>query len=201
MRNLVKLVAAASLMVSGALSATPITDVQEYSNNTSSEYFVIDDASKYDSPYYRGANADWGWVHEAIAGTFTSIELDISAFDVDTPNELDAIFVFDGASWLNLGNLTGLNNTWAFTSFDLSGFSWANAQVNAGLQVKMDIDTGNNGWVVTLGKSSLITDGGNQQCVPTPGVPCTTSIPEPTTLAIFALAMIGLSSRRFNKKF
>ena len=200
MKNLVKLIAATFLMVSGAVSATPITDVQEYSNNTATEYFVIDDDNKYNSPYYRGASSDWSWVHTAIAGTFTSISLDISAFDVDTPDELDAIFVFDGASWLNLGNLVGTDNTWAFTSFDLSGFSWASAQVNAGLQVKVDIDTADAGWIVTLGKASLITDGGNQECVPTPGIPCTTTpVPEPSTLAIFALGMIGFASRRSKK--
>ncbi|MFT6691242.1 MAG: hypothetical protein ACJAXH_001767 [Colwellia sp.] len=189
MNNLVKLIAGSFLMISGAVSATLITDVQDYSNNTATEFFVLDDASKYDSPYYRGQNEDWSWIHEAIAGTFTSIALDVSAYDVDSPNEQDAIYVFDGASWLNLGDLVGMNNIWTFTTFDLSGYSWANTQVNAGLQVKLDIDTSGEGWIVTLEESILSVDGG-----------AATAVPEPSTLAIFALGIMGLASRRFKKQ-
>ena len=187
---------------SATTSATLITDVQEYDNNLSNEYFVIDDASKNTHPYYRGSNQDWGWIHEAIAGTFTSVVLDISAFDVDAPAELDLISVFDGSSWVSLGNLVGLNDQWGFTNFDLSSFSWAGAQVNAGLQVKMDIDTAAGGWIVTLGKAVLTVDdgsgigGGGSTCVPTPGIPCTVNVPEPSTLMIFALALLGLQTRK-----
>jgi len=187
-------------VISAATHAVPITDVKEYSNNTATEYFVKDDASKYSSPYYRNRDQDWGWTHSAIAGTFTSILLDISAFDVDTPYEKDAISVYDGSSWLNFGNLVGTNNTWDFTQFDLTSYAWANAQVNAGLQVKVDIDTvRTTNWLVTLGKSTLTLDGGSQTCVPTPGVPCTpASIPEPSTLALLLLGLAGLGFSRRN---
>jgi hypothetical protein len=97
--------------------------------------------------------------------------------------------VFDGASWLNLGDLVGMNNIWTFTTFDLSGYSWANTQVNAGLQVKLDIDTSGEGWIVTLEESILSVDGG-----------AATAVPEPSTLAIFALGIMGLASRRFKKQ-
>ncbi|XQW84111.1 PEP-CTERM sorting domain-containing protein [Thalassotalea piscium] len=181
-------------------SATLITDVQEYNSNTATEYFVDVDANKNNSPYYRGSSDGWGWVHNAIAGTFTSIILDISAFDVDSPSEQDDISVFDGSIWISLGNLTGRNQEWDFSQFDLSSYAWANTQVNAGLQVRMDIDSG---WLVTLGKSVLNVDdgsangGGGSTCVPTPGIPCTTtSVPEPSTLLIFSLGLIGLQARR-----
>lgn len=196
------LVGAGSLVLASVASqAAPITDVQEYSNNTSSEYFVINDASKYSSPYYRGASQDWGWTHNAIAGSsFSSIVLDISAFDVDTPYEKDMISVYTGSSWLDLGVLAGNDDAWDFTSFDLTAYSWAESQVNAGLQVKMDIDQLNTGWVVTLGKATLSVDGGNQNCVPTPGVPCTSVVSEPATLGLLGLGLAGLGVVR-RKKF
>ncbi|WP_289031226.1 PEP-CTERM sorting domain-containing protein [uncultured Paraglaciecola sp.] len=192
---------ALALFVTSTSSAVPITDVQEYINNTATEYFVVDDDAKYNSPYYRWSYEDWGWVHDGIAGSgFSSIVLEISAFDVDySSGELDMIDVFDGASWVSLGYLAGSSDIWDFTTFDLTGYSWAEAQVNAGLQVRMDIDTLEEGWLVTLGRATLSVDGGDLVCVPTPGVPCeTVDVPEPTSVVLLSLGLagLGLSRRR-----
>src|SRR5690606_15499825 len=127
--------AALGMFVVGASAtvvAAPVTDVKEYSNNTASEYFVDIDANKYNSPYYREADQDWGWVHNAIAGTFTTIELNISAFDVDANCgyfgcEVDMISIWDGSSWVGVGSLRGATDIWDFTAFDLTGFVWAQA--------------------------------------------------------------------------
>jgi hypothetical protein len=184
--------------LSTAASAVAITDTKDFSNNTATEYFVDIDANKTNDPFYRDRSEDWGWTHNAIAGSsFVSIVLDISAYDVDSPSEQDKISVFDGTNWVDLGNLLGLDEIWAFTTFDLTSYVWAESQVNAGLQVKMDIDTASAGWLVTLAKSTLTIDGGSQQCVPTPGIPCTpTSVSESSSVALLGLGLVVLGLRR-----
>ena len=199
------LLGVAALAASASAFAVPVTDVQEYSNNVAGEYFVKDDASKTDLPYYRRKNDDWDWQHGAIAGSgFSSIELNISAYDVDFDGygsfvgERDMISVWDGSSWLGLGDLDGSNDAWDFTTFDLTGYAWAEAQVNAGLQVAINIDTLEEGWAVTLGKATLSVDGGDQACVPTPGVPCA-SVSEPSGIALLGLSLLGLGYTRRRK--
>ncbi len=187
-----------ALGASVTANAVPTTNVKNYSNNTATEYFVDQDTNKTNAPYYRYFNEDWGWTHGGIAGSgFTSIVLEISAYDVDWPSELDMISIFDGSSWINFGDLAGSNNTWDFTTFDLTSYAWAEAQVNAGLQIKMNIDSLNTSrtWAVTLGKSVLSVDGGNQGCVPTPGIPCK-NVPEPTILALLGLGLAGVGVAR-----
>jgi hypothetical protein len=153
-------------------------------------FFTPSDAQKLDSPYYRGKGADWSWTHNAIAGAITNAHLNISAYDVDAPSEVDKIYAMDDGVWTLLGSLDGNNNTWAFTDFVL-GSNFDN-DINAGLQVKIEIDTATNGsWLVSLAKSSLTVDGGRLP-PPVPGIP----EPETYALMLAGLAAVGTIVKR-----
>jgi hypothetical protein len=145
-------------------------------------------------PYYRGNGEDWGWQHDAIAGTISKATLNVSAFDVDADAlvdpEVDRIEAFNTntSSWDFLGNLIGGNDTFKFTPFVLSG-SWFD-EIALGLQVRIIIDSTTKGWFVSLGKSSLSIDGsfeGN----PNPG-----QVPVPAAIWLFGSGLVGLFGLR-----
>lgn len=167
--------------------AAAVTDVVQ----APSAYFLPVSASPYDSPYYRDRSQDWGWTHSAIAGAFTTASLSISAFDVDySSGETDNIYALDSGDWVFLGTLTGSDGNWEYgNAFNLGSNFFDD--IATGLQVKIDIDATNSGWVVTLGKSALSLDGGALP-PPLPGVP------EPSSWAmmIAGFGLVGASMRR-----
>ena len=169
----------------GQVQAAPVTDTVEAPTG----FFVPSDAQKGDAPFYRGAGSGWDWTHGMIGGAIASASLNISAYDVDAPDEVDNIYAMDSGVWTLLGSLAGSNGAWEFTSFMLGANFYDD--INAGLQVKIDIDTTGGRWFVTLGKSSLSVDGGTLP-PPVPG------IPEPETYAMLlaGLAAIGAVARR-----
>lgn len=154
-------------------------------------FFVPTDAQKNSDPYYRWYNQDWGWVHNPIVGSITSASLNISAFDVDAPSEVDNVYANDSGSWVLLGSLAGADNIWAFTSFALGANFFDD--INSGLQVKIDIDTthDSNFWAVALAKSSLSTDG-SPLPDPIPGIP----EPESYVMLLAGLGLLGFMARR-----
>ena len=169
----------------GQAQAAAFTDTVEAPTG----FFVPDDSLKTSSPYYRGFGEDWGWTHGAIGGAIATASLNISAYDVDAPREVDNIYALDSGVWTLLGSLAGSNNAWEFTTFALGANFFDD--INTGLQVKIEIDALNDNWFVALGKSSLSVDGGG---LPTP-VP---GIPEPETYAMLlaGLAAMGVVARR-----
>lgn len=180
------------MLAFGSLAnAVPIVDVVQ----SPTGYFVDSDAHKYDSPYYRWNGDDWGWKHNAIGGTITSASLNISAFDVDNPTdqpfdpEMDLVYAYDDGVKTLLGNLTGVSDTWSFATFNL-GSSFFN-DINSGLQVWLEIDSGDTGWAVTLAKSALSVDGA-QLPNPNPGA----AVPEPSTFLLLGAGLAGIGFLR-----
>lgn len=174
----------AALFSVGAHAAT-LVDTIDANDGQAGTYFVPNVGDKLSSPYYRWNGQDWGWTHNAIAGPFTTAELNISAFDVDDPQEVDEIWVKDNGVWTYLGSLTGVNNTFSFTTFTLGASLFD--EVQAGLEVQLRIDTPNTGWAVSLAKSQLTIDGasvGNPNPTPVP-------VPAAAFLLLGGLGVLG----------
>src|SRR4051812_17995834 len=137
MRSSVKFTFCAAAVL--ALAALPMTaraavvDTIDASNPGTSvpTYWVPAPGLELTPPYYRGEpassgslrGADWGWTHGAIPGSFSQVNLNISAFDVDfSSGERDAIYVGSnsGPGAYYVGFLNGTNNAFSFTNFDLT---------------------------------------------------------------------------------
>jgi hypothetical protein len=197
MKKLVLLIAVGMVMTFGTFAfAAPAVDVVE----TPTNYFVPTDGQKYDVPYYRWWNQDWGWQHNAVAGSFTSATLRISAWDVDySSGERDKIFVgADYASRVEVSTtnpyLIGADDDWAYTDFDVTAY--LSIITTTGLYVWMDIDSTHTSdtWAVALAKSTLSLDGGAGPG-PEPG-----PVPEPLTMLLLGLGLTGIAgARRFTK--
>jgi len=194
-------------------------DTIDATSGQANTYFVPALGQELNSPYYRGypnssagtnlgvppsTTDDWGWKHNPVV-LYTTATLNISAYDVDFGSgERDAIYIGSntGPTLIRLGYLSGANNAFSFTAFDVSGYPLLLA---AGLKVWMAINTGNqidpagtDGWLVSLSKSVLTTDGSN----PGNPNPTSTTTPLPAALPLFAtgLGALGLIGWRRKRK-
>jgi PEP-CTERM motif len=205
-----------ALALTASFGVSAATDVRDaYAPGPGLTYFLPASATPKDTPYYRynshwaalalTPGGDWGWTHGAISGSFASASLNLGAFDVDfvsastPPGERDRINVFDsGFGWRDVGYLNGTNDAWDYGTIDLTPYlATLTDDINVGLQVFINIDTGDHGWAVTLSKSALEVNGG---ALPPPNP--TNPIPEPETYAMLlaGLGMLGYAGRRRKQK-
>lgn len=188
------LLAAPFLALSAFSAQAGTVDVIDASDGQAGTYFVPTDAQKYNSPYYRGKGQDWSWQHSAISGTWSTATLNISAFDVDWPSEVDEIWAEDSGTWVKLGALTGTSDAWAFGNEFALGANF-NDDIAAGLKVLLKIDTATSGsWIVTLAKSALSLDGGSLP-PPAPG-----QVPLPAGIPLIASALAAFGALRMRRK-
>lgn len=168
-------------------------DTKNFLSSISPNYFTPNEGSTYSSPYYRWWNEDWSWQHDALSVT-SSATLYIGAWDVDADDpyspEIDNIYALDGVDWVLLGSLQGSNNAWGFSTFTLGSNFYD--EIATGLNIFIDIDSSHSydWWAVALSKSVLTTDGSENPEDPTPGVP------EPATMMLLGLGLMGLAGLR-----
>jgi hypothetical protein len=177
----------AALALGSPARATPAIDVVQAPTG----YFLPGGTNWSDPPYYRSASEDWGWTHNPVSTPFTSATLNIGAYDVDSCcGELDTVYAMDDGVWTLLGSLTGINDTYSYSTFVLTSNFFDD--IAAGLQTRVDIDSLDTGlWSLTLTKSVLSLDEG---VLP----PVTPGVPEPATWAMMLLGFgfIGAALRR-----
>ena len=191
MKNVAILALAGALVCS---SASAITDTREFlTPGTGTTFFVPAPGQELTSPYYRGANGDWGWTHAAIGGPITTADLSVSAYDVDfSSGELDGIYAKDDGVLTFLGFLSGTNNAFSFTTFTL-GANFYN-DIAAGLEVFINIDQGSDGWLTSVSKSVLRVDGGS---LPNPNP----TVPDGgATVALLGGAALALATLKRSRK-
>ena len=196
------LISAAGLAIA-ASAASAATHTLDYTDNAAGYYFVEPGQSptQSGSTWYRGRNQDWSWTHDGVAGV--DAVLNIGAWDVDNPCsfkncEQDRIFAWDndGLGWLDLGLLTGTNNAFSFSAFDIwnAGSGALRNEIGTGLRLRMDIDELRAGWLVTLSKSVITTNGSN------PGTPVPSPVPLPAAGWVMITGLAGLAALRRGRK-
>jgi len=129
---------------------------------------------------YRWWNEDWGWTHTfsppgPTPSAIISATLEIRAWDVDLPSEID-IILGGGSSGTNIGSLQSGDDIWTTSILPLSSDLFTDL-MDGNIDIWMDIDSSNpydmNMWAVTLESSKLTV---TYNPIPAPGAVLLSSI-------------------------
>ena len=170
MRNLITICAVIFLVLFVSLPANAsitITDMVDSSDGQANTYFSstptdTDSARPSSTDTYRWWNEDWGWTHTfsppgPTPGSIISATLEIRAWDVDTPSEID-IMLGGGSGGTNIGSLQGGDDMWTTTILTITSGLFSDL-IDGNIDIWMDIDSANtlnmDMWAVTLESSKL----------------------------------------------
>jgi hypothetical protein len=147
--------------------------------------------SSYLDPNNWNAGAYAGWLQVDLGDVYT---IDLVELLITTGNHYN-ILVGDGSSWAQLNNNVQTTAPYAAPGSPAHAYQWYNVNpdnIVSGQFLRYNVVVGGGHWA-HLGEikvSGTLLNNGNGN---------STTVPEPSTLAIFALGMIGLASRRFKK--
>ncbi len=170
MRNLITICAVILLAMSvssPAQASITMMDMLDSSDGQANTYFSntpidTDSARPSSTDTYRWWNEDWGWTHTfsppgPTPGSIISATLEIRAWDVDSPSEINITFG-GGSSGTNIGSLQGGDDMWTTTILTITPDLYADL-MDGNIDIWMDIDSANtlnmDMWAVTLESSKL----------------------------------------------
>jgi hypothetical protein len=153
---------------SPADASITIMDMVDSADSQANTYFgstpIDTDSTRPSSTdTYRWWNEDWGWTHTfsppgPTPSAIISATLEIRAWDVDFPSEINIIFG-SGSSGTNIGTLQGGDDIWTTSILSLSSDLFTDLK-DGNIDIWMDIDSSNtlnmDMWALTLESSKLI---------------------------------------------